>query len=210
MKKKILILVLVVSCIFIIYKGFCAYVLIKASESLEKFRQEENRTYSVSTFKDENFMYKSKNYIRDNFIKCITVKDSDRTFIDCIDKNNEINYFLDQKNNYAYVNCSFINSNVNFLDIPKILKNKSLKNLFGVHYIIPTTYNNKTCYKIVTKTETVIIDRETYLPVYCLSKYHNSESGDGTIERTYEFSVGTVTDEDVALPDLEGYEIIEE
>ena len=53
----------------------------------------------------------------------------------------------------------------------------------------------------------VIIDKSTYLPVYSTLKIANSKSKDNKIEYKYKFGVGTVTDEDIAVPNTSDYKI---
>lgn len=67
-----------------------------------------------------------------------------------------------------------------------------------IHYIIPVKYEGKSCYKIVTKSETIIIDKNTYLPIYVCENWVNSEDDNSCkMEYFYEFEINTVTEEDM-------------
>lgn len=71
--------------------------------------------------------------------------------------------------------------------------------------------NGKECYKISLQGMTVWIDKQTYLVV----RISNGKviSGDGTEQdliTNYEYEFGTVTDEQVAKPDLAGYKLQEQ
>ncbi len=82
----------------------------------------------------------------------------------------------------------------------------NIKEFLKVKYILPVDYHNQKCYKIATNTQTLIISRDTYLPIYYSIDMMNSEKNEKVLtEITYEFKVGEVTDEDIALPDLTGY-----
>lgn len=71
--------------------------------------------------------------------------------------------------------------------------------------------NEKNCYKVSLNGMKVWIDKETYLTVKISNGY--SVSADGTKTPTvtnYSYQFGTVTDEQVAKPDLTGYKIQEQ
>ncbi len=75
--------------------------------------------------------------------------------------------------------------------------------------VISENYKGKECYKITTYGEVEQwVDKETGLIIRQSSGYYQSK--DGTMTRLYHeytYQFGTVTDEDVAKPDLTGYKI---
>ena len=72
-------------------------------------------------------------------------------------------------------------------------------------------YNGKECYKIETQGMKVWIDKETYLTVGLTSGYmKNSDGTEEPMITNYEYEFGTVTDEQVAKPDLTGYKVQEQ
>lgn len=68
--------------------------------------------------------------------------------------------------------------------------------IFDLHSITTEEIDGVECYKIETMSETVYVDKTTNL-------YVKTVSDNGTV--TYEFSVGTVTEEDMIVPDLSDY-----
>lgn len=84
-----------------------------------------------------------------------------------------------------------------------------ISKIFEIRSIIPIKYNEQFCYKISTKTEVIIIDAKTYLPVYSNVKTVNSDLQiDNKTGNFYEFKIGEVKEEDMVMPDITGFEEI--
>lgn len=222
MKKKILNLIIkffiIVFVVASISKVFHYYVLAKSYNNIMTFRKESNRYFCVNVV-EKNKILKWEIFLVNNTRKRALNYDAKYFYNEFSDFDNNINYSF--KGNKVYKNLlNEDNKNINdylinVYNIPNLIiqiknnNNINFSKLFDVRYIIPTKYNNKFCYKIVGKNEYVIIDKETFLPEYCLTKICNSDGSESIIEYTYEYEIGTVTDEDVMLPDLTNYEIIE-
>lgn len=70
--------------------------------------------------------------------------------------------------------------------------------------------NGKECYKVSLNGMKVWIDKETYLTVKVANGYAVSSDGTRTpFVNSYKYEFGTVTDKQVAKPDLAGYKIQE-
>lgn len=90
------------------------------------------------------------------------------------------------------------------VDIPRLFlkiyqKNKfNLKEFLKVYYVTFVKYENEKYYKIVTKHETIIINKETLLPEYsCKNWVSTEEDKMCEMEYFYEFEINTVTDEEM-------------
>ena len=214
MKKRFILIVCVFLVLVFIIKIRETIILYKIFLSINEFRKENNRYYSVSTRYENHINSIEKCYLKDNFEKIILNNNSAGEY--CEIKNlltkEEIAYNVSQK--MKYENQKGLNFQDNLLNIPNIInidktnnKSTKMKKILKIHYIIPTTYEGKKCYKIVTSSEMVIIDKSTYLPVFSTLKTANSKSKDDKIEYKYEFEVGTVTDDDIAVPNISDYKI---
>ena len=88
-------------------------------------------------------------------------------------------------------------------------KEIDISKIFEIRYIIPIKYNEQLCYKISTKTEIVIINAKTYLPLYSIAKSVNSDFDiNDKMGNFYEFKIGEVKEEDMVMPDITGFEEI--
>ena len=223
MKKKVRmivlgIVVLLVVAIFIGMKIYHFIVIRNIYEAIENFRSESNRYY-LTTITSYNEMKKTEEILlKDNIAKWNEQIDNIDEY--CKWRDSELNkeyliYLQSQKfklNNLLTTQIDFLK---NLPDIVlEIYQNDKLniKLLLRIKYILPINYNNQKCYKIITNTQTLIVSKDTYLPIYFSTQFRDSETKHNNItEITYQFKVGEVTDEDIALPDLTGYtEIMEE
>ena len=213
MKKKIFIFILIILFLFIVIKIREAIILNKVHSAIECFMSESNRYYCVyEKYNDRNNVEKEiylldniekqlyKNNQFENYCEWKDYKNGDRI---SYNENGKIRFKESIKDeNYKYLLCL-----PRVISLTKLDKKHQYFELFKIHYIIPITYDGKSCYKISTNSEIVIIDKETFLPVYSTIKTANSTENDNNVEYMYKFSVGTVTDDDVALPDFSDYKI---
>ena len=213
MKKKILISFGIILCICTILKLREVIIFNKINVAIEQFRNEKNRYYLFLTQNNSNIQNYNEIFLKNNLIKIVQNNSTIGNYCEWKDlETGEVNIHK-SSNKEKFENESAINEDTlfglpNF--ITNIHKNNGIKitQLLKVYYIIPTTYNNKPCYKISTTSEDIIIDKETYLPLYSLVKTVNSNRENEITENTYKFEVNTVTDEDVTLPSFEEYEQI--
>ena len=213
MKKKIIFCILIIVCLFFILKIREILIINKVCESIKRFNNENNRKLEVCSIVNQGVCVKKSNLIKDN-TECfiINTKNTGEFIVREDYSNNEtITYNTTKKIKYKNDNDIDIDIEKSLIGIPKsiidLIEQKNVIKIFKIHYIIPITYEDKKCYKIATNSEIVIIDKNTYLPVYSTSKIANSKSKDNKVEYKYKFEVGTVTDEEVALPDFSDYEI---
>lgn len=218
MKNKfaIISIIVVVLLILLFTKVYHLVVVNHVFDAIEKFKNEENRAYSVETIMNGNVVFKEEKLLKQEIMKYIkktndivinckwkNFVENEEYFIDIIHKEVTLYNVMNEDKNGLFNLSSFIeySSNNGRFNLSKI---------FDIYYIIPIKYKNKPCYKIVTKNEVTIIDKDTYLPFYSSVKRSKlNEESKGTIEKIYEFKVGEVTDEDIALPDLSEYTVIE-
>lgn len=221
MKKKVgiiifVVIVLIIMAVFIGKRIYYFTVIRNVYEAIENFRNEDNRYYAV-TITNNNMTKVEEILVKDNRVKWNEKKDNMRVYCEWKDFNDNEEYSIIFKNKTFSVN--------NLLMVePKFLKNLpnavldifrgnqfNIKEFQKIERVLPVDYNNQKCYKIITDKETLIVDQETYLPIYYSVETINSEENIKLLtETTYEFKVGEVTDEDIALPDLTGYTQIEE
>lgn len=222
MKKKmmkacceIFILVLFV---FIMYKYVQYYVLLKMNKSMNDFFDESNRYYQSDCINGYEII-SNKIFWLNNKRKTILEFNNKIIYNEFVDFEVNIKYYVRNNKIFSYkleeneknINNDFLNLQNFPMVISQIYLNDKLNfdELFSIHYIIPIKYNNQSCYKIASKNEIVIVDKETYLPMYYFLKVYNSNGVEETVEYTYEFDVGSVTEEQVLMPDLNEYQIIE-
>ncbi len=211
MKKKIGIVILVVLVILIIGSRIYHFmVLNEVYQAIENFENENNRYYSViiqntSTLEQEIIL-------KDNIVKWNQKKENIDEYCQwkCFDEDQE--YTISLKDKIFWEKEFLISHSKNLINLPDLIllvyqdNQFNIKEFLKVKYILPVDYHNQKCYKIATNTQTLIISRDTYLPIYYSIDMMNSEKNEKVLtEITYEFKVGEVTDEDIALPDLTGY-----
>lgn len=210
--KKVLIILIIAVIIFVIGKIYCLAIINNMFSAIQKFWKKENRYYSVSQTIDESTIRKEEIFIKQPIVKYIKQNEVNGCVYEW--KNLETNeQYLYNSNNEILENKelsiqdeTFIKNLPNFISV--LCENNKLNfdSVLRVNYIIPIKYNNKPCYKVVTKAETIIIDKSTYLPIYSAMKMHNSDGKiSHEIEKMYEFEVGNITEDDVLLPDLTHY-----
>lgn len=215
MKKKVeilslVIIILIIMAVFIGRRIYYFTVIKNVYEAIENFRNEDNRYYAVTT--KDKILIKEEIIIKNNIVKCSEQKNGINEYCQWKNFSDSQEYsiiFKDRtftKNDLLIYKQDFLKSLPNFiLNVYK--DNKiNIKEFLKIKDITIVEYINKKCYKIITNIQTLIVDKETYLPIYYSVETRNS--GENTkllTETTYEFKVGEVTDEDVALPDLTGY-----
>lgn len=210
MKNKILIVFLTILFLFVVVKTRELLILNNIHNSIENFKRENNRYY-FTTIKKDNTERVNEIYLKNNLLKVIIKNNSLGEYCECKNLDTEEVYSYNFSNQTKFENEVEFQENM-LIGLPNFFMNMyknnriNISQLLGVYYILPTTYDNKACYKISTTSEIIIIDKETYLPLYSSSKIVNSNNGNDVTESIYKFEVNTVTDEDVQLPNLEEYE----
>lgn len=211
--KRILMIGLVILLLFILSKVYQFVMMSKLFNAIENFRKEENRSYSVKTMLDEDVVFEETTLLKKDIMKYVSKENGlDLNYRWRNFQNNE-KYSFNIKNKEVYKNDMMLENKRLLYNLPSLIDytfRENVSKIFDIRHIILTKYNNKICYKIATKNEIIIIDKDTYLPVYSSVRKITSEDQKRTkIENTYEFKVGEVTDEEVALPDLSEYTIVE-
>ena len=205
---KSLIIAFVILLIFVLSKVYHFMIINHVLEAIQEFKNEENRAYLVDIRMNENIVLQEETLVKQEIVKYTNRKDGlDLNYRWEDFKTNE-NYFINVNSKSIYADDEVIQSKNILPNLPNFIAHTSneetkLSKILKIYYVIPTKYENKKCYKIVSRNEVIIIDKETYLPVYAsLVTFDNNSN---KIEKTYEFKVGEVTDENVALPDFGDY-----
>ncbi len=212
--KKFLIKISVVS-IFVILLIFVSlkiyhYVIIhNVYHAIENFKNEKNRYYSVTIKQNGELFCKEEIFCINEQMKYLKINDNSGNLyfeIKNFSTNQQIAWRIKngEKSNKIEENIEdnrFI-TNIPISILQTYRNNKfNFKQFFQIYYIIPTKYEDKKCYKIVTKTEVILVDKNTYLPVYVCRNLKNSDkASNANKEFIYEFKINTVTDKDMEEP----------
>lgn len=212
--KKFLIKVLIgILCLFIVSRIYFAVMLLRLVEAIEDFKIETNTYYKVE-IKNGVLPHKEEVFKKDDIVNYIVSKGDSQ--LNCEWRNLKTGemYDIDMTLKEIYKSDILI-ENQNFLpNLPSFIVRITdsdkidLGDSFKIIYIIPTEYENQKVYKIRTKSEIILIDRNTKLPVYATKKITNTENGQlDSIGYDYKFEVGNVTEKAIELPDLSEYVI---
>lgn len=215
MKKIILAILGVICIIFVVHKVYHGVVSYKIYTNLENFMAEENRMYQVSMKDLNNIKNVQTVYRKNDIINCI--KENDNKYCEWYNFITNENYSFNMNTKTVYRNTISLFDTQTLFNLPhyilELTNNSKIKEvfaIFNIKYITLEKFEDKMCYKIVTKNENIFVDCSTYLPVYSKMKVVNSNNDQKNyIENFYEFEIGNVTDEEVELPNLEEYTIIE-
>lgn len=207
-KKKLYKIVFIILLLFIVMKIITLIIINRTISTLEKFFNSDNWYYNVS-IKNES----QKSIVEEYYNSNILARKSNN--------NDEIEYFKFKKNEkiivnnktkkyYKYLNeYKFNKIGTNLPDYIFEVYKRKLSSLFETIYIIPIKFNNIRAYKIKTFSNEIIIDKQTFLPLCFIKKYVNSDDNTKSdIVFTYEFKLNVVNDEDVKIPDLTEYELL--
>jgi len=187
--KKIFLIVLVIFILvllFVLCRFLFIYDAIKTSNKL----QDLTNFYFLDTYSNFKIEYWKKDNI---IIRHERTDTSDITFWRNFDTDDGLMLYNMQKS-YS-LNENLLHETL----IPaSILAGSSVSECFfnPSFHISLKKYNDKTCYFIKTKHQESYVDKETGIMVYSQS--------DGS-ERNVQFSLNTVTDEDIQRPDTTGY-----
>ena len=216
MKKIVTRIILVIGILFMLIKIYHFVVMNKVYNAVESFKSERNNYYSVVTTSPNGDITLVEIFRKENIVKYKIHKDDIFTYYKWKDFNDNLEYSIDVSNK-TFKEEELLFEEEIFATLPNLIvstyrNNKlNISQFLKIKYIIPIKYNNQKCYKIKNSTQTLIVDRSTYLPVYYAKKQINSSKGsEDLIENTYEFKVGEVKDEDILLPNLTGYTNISE
>jgi len=207
-RKKIVVFALIILIGFVVSRIYCFVIVNRVYCAINQFREAENRYYAVTTVKKGKNATKLETFYRNNKIKYLQFyKNHEKICCGYKDFNTDEKYFwvIGQDGSKIFNEGEkYIMDRRFIIGVPNILLQIYLKGKFNpkeffrIYYIIPVKYENKKCYKIVTKYETIIIDKETFLPKYSCKNWVNSEDDNACkMEYFYEFEINTVTEEDM-------------
>lgn len=211
-----LVIVLVILLLLVLSRVYYLVVINHVFEAIQKFKDEENREYCVEMKVNENTILKEQILLKQEIMKYINRKNS--LDINCVWKNfkSKEKYSFGVKQKTVYINDLIMESKDILFNLPSLMGYTAengkfdISKIFEVLYILPIKYQDKLCYKIITKNEVIIVEKDTYLPIYSsIKRMKSNEESKSVIERRYEFKVGEVTDEDVELPNLSEYTFVE-
>lgn len=211
-----IVVVFVILILFMLSKVYQMVIVSRVFEAVEEFRNEENRGYWVETIINGKMVLKEEIILKQEIVKHVKKKNGSIISYKCKNFDQKEECFVNIKNKKIYRHDIMIKNENTLYNLPNFIEYSfdndkfNLYKIFDVHYILPTKYQDKLCYKIITKNEVIIVEKDTYLPIYSsIKRMKSNEESKSVIERTYEFKVGEVTDEDVELPDLSEYTFVE-
>ncbi len=207
-RKKILVFVLIILVGNLISKTYCFVIVNRFYHEINNFRETENRYYTVTIFEEKANFVKHEIFRKNSEIKYLQFDGNlKKIYLEFtnFDKNEKCFWMVDEEERKIWNQKEQYIMNRNFMvGIPRLMlkiyqNNKfNLKEFLNIYYVIPIKYENKKCYKIVTKYEMIIIDKETFLPKYSCKNWVNSEDDNACkMEYFYEFEINTVTEEDM-------------
>lgn len=203
------IILVILLTIFVILSLRKFYILNTYAVAMEEYSKKDNYTLSI----DNNQGTKNTVYYKDGKTVYVLKPTETRQMYNYQDGNESILKIDSDGNKVAII------SKYDLLPTaPRIIsafgEKMTVKQNFLLSLITMITEedcNGKDCYKISVQGMKVWIDKETYLTVRICNGYSVSSDGTKTpLETNYEYEFGTVTDEQVAKPDLTGYKIQEQ
>lgn len=195
--KGIVIVIFVVLVIWICFKVYHYVIIHNVYHAIENFISEKNRYYSVITIQNRKILSDEQILYKDNQIKYMMLDENLNILYGELRNFNE-NHEMLRKSEFRIESSNFLTNIPNFISLIYQNNKFNLDQFLQIYQIIPIQYKDTECYKIVTKTETLLIDKNTYLPVYAYRNLKSSEkSADPNKEYIYEFRVNTVTQEDM-------------
>lgn len=213
---KVLIVILAILLIFVLSRLYHFVIMSRVFDAIVAFKNEENRRYFVSTIINTNRILEKEVLVNQKIIKNLSNRNGINLNYEWRNLESNESYSFNVNSKEIYKNDVIIQNRAVLPNLPDFIgyafkNNKvNLDKILDIYYIIPTKYEEKSCYKIGLKHEIIIIDKATYLPIYSsITRINSNDGNKEKIENIYEFKVGEVTDEDVALPDLSDYIIVE-
>jgi len=190
--------------VIVIFKVYHFIIISKVCNRIEEFVNQENRIYS-EIIKNENsgVIDVAQIYRKDEQLKYLKMNINNKSIFFEIKNFDTGERYIFNNGHILDKNESFISSKEILFDIPNIIianKKINIKELLKIYCIIPVEYNDKKCYEIITKSEVIIISKDTYLPEYMCKIVNSVKKGqDMKVEYFYKFEIGTVTDENMNL-----------
>ncbi len=198
--KGIVIGIFVVLFIWLCFKAYHYVVIHNVYQAIENFISEKNRYYSVRTIQNGKMLFNEEIFYRDNQMKYLVLNsDLKKWYFELrnFDENEEELGKLDSR----IESSDFLTNIPNFISLIYQNNKFNFDQLFQIYRITSTEYEGKKCYKIMTKMETLLVDKNTYLPIYAYRNLKSSEKlANPNKEYIYEFRVNTVTQEDMQEP----------
>ncbi len=213
--KKIKLIIIVFIIIVLLIKINQFIIINRIKNAINEFKLGNNTVYRVISLNNKEIIIKRllKNYLIredycfENIYSIYDVNSEKKYIVNTIDSSIEIK--KTQKTNMQLSNLPNCIKLID--DIKEKIKSGDwlfLLNYFKILYIIPAEYNGIKCYEIKTTKEKSYFRRDTLYPVYS-EWYKESDNNKELVKIEYTFEIGTVKDEDVQIPNLEEYEIIE-
>ena len=210
MKKIVISVISVIGILFLVTRIYHFIVINQVYNAMMRFNEESNKYYSVTINDSDKNAISEIAFVKDNITKCCEQKNGTDLYCEWKNFDHKEKYEIDFKTKSFKKSTLAENQQSVLRNLPRLILNiyKDEKFIFyeflKIKYVIPVKYQNQKCYKIVGNNDTCIVDRDNFLPIFYSVKFMKSEQS-LEMENTYEFKIGEVTDEDVALPDLTEY-----
>lgn len=203
-----MVLALIILIGILISKVYCFVIVNRVYREINEFREAENRYYAVTTFRDKEFKCREEIFKKENEIKYLKLTGNlSKVYLEFKNFSTDEKYYWITKADGSKIlerKELYIKDKEFISGIPSLMSeiysnNKfNLKEFLRVYYSIPINYKGKSCYKMVTKSDIIIIDRSTYLPIYVSEERTNSEEENKyEVEYFYEFKTNAITDKNM-------------
>lgn len=226
---SIVLLVILFSSVFIVKYNYIANIMEKVSNNIQEIEKQNNYMVTVTEHRIDyerknNFSYITKHYYKDNKYKTenhslanVDLENNDTYDYGEIDSNNRISIIEDTKTaykesrNYAYMKKEYL-----LRDIKNVITIfdtdfgifQNLYMTFG-YQIRTDRYNGKECFVLkATDNQYYVeywIEKDSLMLVRTIQDIYNRIY----TENTYEVTKDTVKDEDLVIPNLDGYKVEE-
>ena len=213
LKTTLLSIILILVVLFMAFPGRNMIIIASLQDKFKEYEQQSDNVYiKVLEYDDSNLQLTYENYYKDNMIKYVmTNLDADIKVTQYFYPN-EIKEFIEEPEGKRLI----IEPRENDIELPPLINyfyNDSFIATFemSMYYKITTSdVNGKECYvfsRTYAKTKMdIYIEKDTGLVLQ--SAQIGSTEGDIALTQ-YEYSFGTVTDEDMQEPDATEYRLIE-
>ena len=163
--RKVLIIMGIILLLFVLIKLYHFVIVKNMFDAIDEFRNEENRAYFVNTVIDGDAVLEEKVLLKEEVMKYITSKNDMELSYELRNFETDEEYFINANNRKVYINDIVFLSKELLPSISNYIgstyRDFDLSEIFTIDYILLTKYNNKFCYKIITKSEIIIVDKDS-------------------------------------------------
>ena len=234
--KKVLIILLILLLIFIISITRKAIILANLDKKVTDYENNNNNIYVKTTLDFSNYKAEMERFIKDDVDKLVSERTdidgrkikimqitypNERKIYTEVDNNKVLNIFeepagvrgshIENNGSYSYtaiMNFAYSTNLYERIYNSLVTKIKSIEMDGKECYELSSLYSTNLIYGGNTTNLLVYVEKDTGLPVKMIEEVNENNEIVKNIT-TYEYSFGTVTDEDIKEPDNTQYKIAE-